>query len=136
MNKIVSLIFLLLLSLFVFSCTDNDDDITSNNEIVEKLKGKWYFEDPKEFGTAYNNSFTFDSNNKVIYSYWVGSSENNFDSEIGKYEVKGDVLTMNFDEGVSLKYVQKVKFISSTKVEFSQVPNSTEQPYKGIFYKN
>lgn len=128
--------FVLLSTLFVLSCSSNDDDITTNNEIAEKLKGKWYFEDPKEFGISYNNSFTFDSNNKVTYSYWVGGNENNFDSEIGKYEVKGDILTMNFDEGVSLKYVQKVTFITNTKVEFSQVPNSTAKPYKGIYYKN
>jgi len=95
---------------FFTSCSNDDNSSNYNNEIYQKLIGKWYFDDPITNPTI-NNSFTFNSGGKVTYSYWTGAG-NEYDSETGTFSVNNDVLTMVFPEIISLTFVQKVAFIN------------------------
>lgn len=118
----------------ISSCTNSDDSTNStSNPIEQKLIGKWYFKDPST-SPSNNNSFTFNTNGKVTYSYWTGTGTS-YDSETGTFSTSGDKLTMVFPETVSLTFVQKVVFITEKKVQFIATGNPDEEPYDGTYYK-
>lgn len=135
--KTFYLVFLAMISLSLSNCSrDDDNNSGDDNSVKQKLIGKWYFSDPSVYGYNYNNSFTFSSDDKVVYKYWAGTgSGNNFDSETGSFTIKDDKLTMVFPKTVSLTYVQKVIFISDKKVEFVKTGNASEEPFDGTYYK-
>ncbi len=129
-------LFLVLMTLTLFSsCSSDDSSSNGNNEVYQKLLGKWYFSDPSVYGYETNNSFIFSSNGNVTYSYWTGGASNDFDSETGTFSVEGDILTMVYPETVTLTFIQKVEFISDTKVKFIETGNPNEEPYDGTYYK-
>src|SRR5690606_26489857 len=99
MKKTILFLTLIISSLAIMSC--DSDDNSSLNEIEQKLLGKWYFEEqPTDIP---NNSFTFNSNKSVRYTYWTGGSNNDFDYEDGSWSMSGDILTMKFpDDDVEL----------------------------------
>lgn len=133
MKRTILFFMVLTFSAVTFSCS-GDDDSSYNNEVYQKLIGKWYFQDPDIDGYDYNNSFTFSSNGNVTYRYWIGIGDE-FESEIGSFSVNGDILTMIYPEGVELVFVQRVVFLSENKVQFVQVEGSNEEPYDGTYYK-
>ena len=122
------------LLLFINCSKDEDDKATSPNLTKQKLIGKWYFADPAIYGYSTNNSFTFTSDGKVTYTYWTGTASD-FDSETGPYSVEGDKLTMIYPENTVLTFVQKVVFVTDTKVNFEATGNPNEEPYDGTYYK-
>lgn len=134
MKKTILLLLFSLVSLVFTTSCSNDDSDNSSNQIFQSLLGKWYFEDPSTNPTI-NNSFTFNSNGQVIYSYWEGSPGNNYDSETGTFSVQDDILTMIFPENVSLTFVQKVVFINQNKMEFLPTGNPNEDAYEGDYFK-
>ncbi len=117
------------------SCSKDHDNESSLNETGQKLIGKWYFADPSTNPIYNNHSFTFSTDGKVVYRYWPGGSSTDLDSENGIFTVDGDKMTMIFPGKVTLTYVQKVVFISSTKVKFIATGNPNEIPYYGTYYK-
>lgn len=133
MKKSILLFVLFITSIVSFSC-NGDDDSSSLNELEQKLSGKWYFE---EIGFEPNNSFTFNSNKIVRYTYWNGQGSNPyvFEHEDGTWSMNGDILTMTFPEGVELIFVQKVVFIDDNTVKFVEVPGSEHEPYDGTYYR-
>lgn len=133
MKKTILFFMMLMFSAITFSCS-SDDDSSDNNEVYQKLVGKWYFQDPDVYGYDYNNSFTFSSDGNVTYRYWIGTG-NDFESETGSFNVSGDILTMTYPEGVELVFVQKVVFVSDSEVQFVEVEGSNEEPYDGTYYK-
>lgn len=130
-NLFALLLIFLCLGNFTSCSSDDGSPINSGNNLI----GKWYFEDPSIVGYSTNNSFTFSSDNIVIYSYWAGKGENEFDREKGEFELKNNILTMKFSEGVELKFVQRLNFISNNKVEFKEVEGSSVDAYTGIYYR-
>ena len=132
-----ALFFLLMFfSLTLLSCSTDDGGLKGgeeNNSISHKIIGKWYFEDPTTNGTSINNFFIFNSKNEVTYNYWVGTGIE-FDVEKGNYKFEGDIMTMTFPDGVEYKFVQKVVFLSDTKVKFETVPGSKIEAYEGTYY--
>lgn len=134
MRKIIYFLLILITSLN-FSCS-KEDDSSGQNVIEQKLIGKWYFADPEIYGYATNNSFTFNSNKEVTYSFWTGGSNNEFNSETGSFSVDGDILTMTFPDNVVLVFIQKVEFINDNKVEFLLAEGSGGEPYDGTYYRD
>lgn len=128
-------VLLVLIAILALTSCSSDDDKNNSSEIETKLIGKWFFENPNNNPTV-NNSFTFTSDGKVIYSYWDGGSGNNYDSETGTFSFNEDVMTMTFPEGVSLTFVQKVVFINENVVEFEETGMSNENAYDGVYYRD
>ncbi len=128
-------VLLVLIAVLSFTACSNDSDDNNSSEIETKLLGKWLFENPNNTPTV-NNSFTFTSDGKVIYSYWDGGSGNNYDSETGPFSFNEDVMTMIFPEDVSLTFVQKVVFINDNVVEFEETGVSNENAYEGVYYRD
>lgn len=126
--------FLTLIAIFSLVACTSDDDNSSDNETFDSLIGQWFFEDPATNPTI-NNSFTFNSDGSVIYSYWDGTPGNNYDSETGSFSVDADILTMTFPENVTLTYVQRVNFINANIVEFLSTGVSGEEPYDGDYFR-
>ena len=136
MKKSIFYTFLVSILLLSISCSKDHDNESSLNETGQKLIGKWYFTDPST-NPIYNHSFTFSTDGKVVYRFWPGGSSTDLDSENGTFTVDGDKMTMIFPGNVTLTYVQKVVFISSTKVKFIATGNPNEEPYygTGTYYK-
>lgn len=130
----IFLLFLLSVSIFTTGCSNDDNSSDNSNQIFQDLLGKWYFENPTTNPT-HNNSFTFNSNGNVTYSYWDGSPGNNYDSEIGTFSVSANVLTMVFPETVSLTFIQKVVFITPDKIEFQPTGVTGEEAYEGDYFR-
>lgn len=129
MKKNVLFLIMIVISFLNLNCSsDNENSGTSS-----KLQGKWYFNNPELAGEDGNNSFTFNSNNEVVYTYWQG--ENFSDYEVGNYSLTDDILTMKFSEDVELVFVQKIVFINDNKVEFVKIEGSNEQAYIGTYYR-
>lgn len=128
-------VLLVLIAISSFLACSSDDDNSNSSKIETKLLGKWFFENPNNNPTV-NNSFTFTSDGKVIYSYWDGGSGNSYDSETGTFSFDEDVMTMTFPEGVSLTFVQKVVFINDNVVEFEETGVSNENAYDGVYYRD
>lgn len=132
--KLIKFLFLTLISAITLSCS-NSDDSSDLSEAGQNLLGQWYFE---EVGFEPNNSFTFDADGTVIYSYWDGSSTNpyEFDEEDGTWSLDGDILTMNFPEGFNLTYIQKLTFENEYKVIFEEVEGAQFDAYSGDYFKD
>lgn len=125
--------FLVLIAIFALTACSSDDDSTSG--IESQLLGKWLFENPNNNPTV-NNSFTFNSNGSVTYSYWDGGQGNNYDSETGTFSFQEDVMTMIFSENVTLTFAQKVVFINDNVVEFEPTGVSGENAYEGDYFRD
>lgn len=133
MKNIFYSLTLFLSVITISSCSGDDSSSSQNNEVHQKLIGKWYFDDPST-NPSVNNSFTFTSNGHVTYSYWTGTA-NEYDSETGSFSVTGDIMTMTFPETVSLDFVQKVVFINDNEVEFQDTGVSGQEAYEGDYFK-
>lgn len=134
MKQKILLLCFLSFSLFTISCSSDDNSDNNSNQIYQDLIGKWYFENPTTNPT-HNNSFTFNSNGNVTYSYWDGTPGNNYDSETGTFSVDGNVLTMKFPETVLLTFIQKVVFITADKIEFQSTGVVGQEAYEGDYFR-
>ncbi|KJD33977.1 hypothetical protein PK35_04370 [Tamlana nanhaiensis] len=130
MKTILKFSLTALLLILVASCSTSDD---STNEIETQLLGKWLFENPNN-NPSVNNSFTFNPNGNVTYSYWTGSG-NNYDTETGTFSFNGDIMTMDFPENVNLTYIQKVVFLGDNVVGFQPTGISGENAYEGDYFR-
>ena len=126
---------LILLSFLVVACSSSDDS-SDANQIDSQIIGKWYFGNPLIVGLETNNSFTFNANGEVVYSYWSGGADFDFLTETGTYSFNGDIMTMIFPEGVTLTFVQRVEFITDNIVEFIQTSNPNENAYEGDYFRD
>jgi hypothetical protein len=118
MKTILKFTFIFLITLLLNSCSSDDSNNDNLSELETQLLGKWYFGNPQIVGLETNNSFTFNSDGQVIYSYWSGGADFDFLTETGTYSFSGDIMTMVYPEGVTLTFVQKVVFINNNVVEF------------------
>lgn len=127
-------LFIVLMSLTIFTNCSDDDKTTNNtnNEVYQKLIGKWYHDSPEP---EYNSALTFKSNGSVIYTYWTGNS-NNYDTETGTFNVDGEIMTMVFPQTVTLTFVQKVVFINNNQADFQPTGNANEEAYEGMWYRD
>ena len=57
MKQTILLLFILSMSFFTTSCSNDDNSSDNSNQIYQDLLGKWYFENPTTNPT-HNNSFT------------------------------------------------------------------------------
>lgn len=128
--------FLVLIAILSFTaCSDDDENNNSLNELQTQLLGKWYFGNPQIVGLETNNSFTFNSEGQVTYSYWSGGADFDFFTEEGTYSFDGDIMTMVYPEDVVLTFVQKVVFINNNVVEFQDTGVSGENAYEGDYFR-
>ncbi len=125
---------ILLLSIVILGCSSSDDG-NDTNQIDSQLLGQWYFGNPLLVGLETNNSFTFNANGEVIYSYWSGGADFDFLTETGTYSFEGDIMTMIFPEDVTLTFVQKVVFINDDVVEFQSTGVAGENAYEGDYFR-
>jgi hypothetical protein len=127
--------FAILLSLVFFTNCSDDNSNSTSSPTEQKLVGKWYFSDPSVNGNNPNNSFTFTTDKKVTYRYWLGGSGTSYDSETGTFSANGDKLTMIFPKDAVVTFTQKVVFLTDKKVQFVATGNPSEEPYDGTYYK-
>ncbi len=128
-------IFLALIAIFLFTACSTEDNDNSLNDEQSQILGKWFFDNPNN-NPSWNNSFTFNSNGNVTYSFWDGvDGSNNYDSETGTFSFEGDIMTMVFPEGVSLTFVQKVVYINDNVVEFQSTGVTGEEAYDGDYFR-
>ncbi|MBR9846272.1 MAG: hypothetical protein GYB35_09275 [Algicola sp.] len=123
------------MSFLIVACSSSDDS-SDTNQIDSQILGKWYFGNPLLVGLETNNSFTFNTNGEVVYSYWSGGDDFDFLTETGTYSFNGDIMTMVFPEGVTLTFVQRVEFINDNIVEFIQTSNPNENAYEGDYFRD
>jgi hypothetical protein len=133
MKSIFYSLILFLSAITTSGCSSDDNSSTGNNEVHQKLIGKWYFDDPST-NPSVNNSFTFTSNGNVTYTYWTGTGAE-YESETGSFDVTNDIMTMAFAEAVSMQFVQKVVFISENEVEFQPTGVPGHEAYEGDYFK-
>lgn len=120
MKKILSLVFLLSIFLTVFnSCSNDDDEGSSNSQIVGTWGTKWN----SGTGIAVHPKFTFMSNNKVKYYTYPSGSQPELE-EIGTWTMSGDILIMDFPQTVSIKFKNKVVFINDSEYKFEEINES------------
>lgn len=128
MKKTILFFTVMVMSIANFSC--NNDDSTNLNENAQKLIGTW---GTLGWDDEFYKKFTFRNDSKVEY-YTYHSNENELE-EIGTWSMDGDILTMVYPETITSTFVQKVIFISDSKVQFIQAEGSNEEPWEGTYYR-
>ncbi|MFM2213030.1 MAG: hypothetical protein RL427_293 [Bacteroidota bacterium] len=132
MKKIIHFCTAIILLSTVIQCSSSDGGASSG--LSQKIIGKWYFQ---PIGSTPNNSFTFNANHTVRYSFWDGNGTNpyTYDYEDGSWSMQDSKLTMTFPQTVSLTFVQNVLFSSNSVMQFVPTGNPSEEAYDGIYYK-
>jgi hypothetical protein len=134
MKKSILLLFMLSISLFTISCS-NDDNNNSNVSTEEQaLLGTWKVvaygtvnssgvETINQITNTCLNTYKFTSDKNVNYKSYASCTD--VEEENGTWSLSGGLLTRTFPQGVTVIMKHNITFINQDKIKLFEVGNTT-----------
>jgi len=134
MKKSILLLFMLSISLFTISCS-NDDNNNSNVSTEEQaMLGTWKVvaygtvnssgvETINQITNTCLNTYKFTSDRNVNYKSYASCTD--VEEENGTWSLSGGLLTRTFPQGVTVIMKHNITFINPDKIKLFEIGNTT-----------